>query len=124
MSLHTSGTTKIDVYELHKNGESLFSKFIKEIEFEGNSFNKLAGAIRIIEGTANLIRFPKNKFREIEGHKLNCKIFEVKSGEIRVYLFQEEKTGRVIVTGGLKNSQKKDIKAIINTIKEYYHDKQ
>ncbi|KZE83343.1 hypothetical protein HX017_14215 [Myroides marinus] len=42
-----------------------------------------------------------------------------KSGIIRVYLFHEEKTGRVIVMGGNKDSQDQDIKKVEKIIKEY-----
>jgi hypothetical protein len=39
-----------------------------------------------------------------------------------LYLFHEEKTGRVIVTGGKKDSQEKDIKAVTKIIKDYYNE--
>lgn len=123
LSNHIVGTTKINVFELHKNGKSLFKPFVEEIERTGNLFDKLAGAIRIIEETSNLIRYPKGKFREIKDHNLECKVFEAKSGIIRLYLFHEEKTGRIIITGGLKDNQKKEIKSILKIIKEYNNEK-
>lgn len=123
LSPHITSTTKISVYELCKNGQSLFESFVEEIEKNGNLFDKLAGAIRIIEETSNLKRFPRSKFREIKGHSLGCKVYEVKSNIIRVYLFHEEKTGRVIITGGLKSNQLKDIKSILKIIKEYHDEK-
>lgn len=119
MSQYIPNTTKIDVFELCKNDESLFKSFFSEIEKDGNLLDNLAGAIRIIEDTANLNRRPKTKFRLIEGHKLKCKVYEAKSGLIRIYLFHEEKTGRIIVSGGLKDNQNKDIKKILKIIKEY-----
>lgn len=119
MSQHIPNTTKIDVFELCKNNESLFKSFFSEIEKDGNLLNNLAGAIRIIEDTANLNRRPKTKFRLIEGHKLKCKVYEAKSGSIRIYLFHEENTGRIIVSGGVKDNQNKDIKKILKIIKEY-----
>jgi len=119
LSQHIPNTTKIDVFELCKNNESLFKSFFSEIEKDGNLLNNLAGAIRIIEDTANLNRRPKTKFRLIEGHKLKCKVYEAKSGSIRIYLFHEENTGRIIVSGGVKDNQKKDIKKILKIIKEY-----
>ena len=124
MSSYVSNTTKISVFELFRYGESLFKPFVDEIEKDGNLFDKLAGAIRIIEETSNLNRYPKTKFREIQGHKLKCKVFEAKSGQIRLYLFHEENTGRIIITGGLKGNQKKDIKSILKTIKEYNEEQQ
>lgn len=122
MSQHIPNSTKIDVYELYKNDESLFQSFYEEIEKDGNLFDNLAGALRIVEDTSNLNRRPKNKFREIQGHNLKCKVYEAKSGLIRIYLFHEEKTGRVIITGGLKDNQNEDIKAILKIIKDYQNE--
>lgn len=123
LSDHILSATKISVYELCKNGKSLFEPFVDEIEKDGNLFDKLAAAIRIVEETSNLRRYPKTKFREIQGHNLDCKIYEAKSNIIRIYLFHEEKTGRVIITGGLKDNQVKDLKSIIKIIKEYRNEK-
>ena len=119
MSKHIPNPTKIEVYELCKNNKSLFQSFFEEIEKDGNLLNNLAGALRIVEDTSNLNRRPKTKFREIQDYKLECKVYEAKSGLIRIYLFHEEKTGRVIVAGGLKDNQKEDIKLILKIIKEY-----
>lgn len=119
LSQHIANTTKIDVFELCKNDKSIFKSFFGDIENDGNLLDNLAGAIRIIEDTANLNRRPKTKFRLIEGHKLKSKVYEAKSGLIRIYLFHEENTGRIIVSGGVKDNQSKDIKKILKIIKEY-----
>lgn len=123
LSNHISSNTKIPVFELCKNNKNQFEFFVNNIEKNGNLFDKLAGAIRIIEETSNLKRYPSTKFREIKGHKLGCKVYEAKNDIIRIYLFHEKKTGRVIITGGLKDNQDKDIKAILKTIKDYYDEK-
>lgn len=122
MSSNIPNATKIDVYELCKNGKSLLSDFIEKVENDGNLWSNIASVIRIIEDTANLNRRPKTKFRLIEGHKLKCKIYEAKAGIVRIYLFHEENTGRVIVTGGYKDNQVKDIKSILNIIKDYQNE--
>lgn len=124
LSPHIPHRTKINVYELCKNGQSIFNQFFIEIEKDGNLFGNLAGAIRIVEDTSNLQRRSKSKFREIKEAKVKCKIYEAKSGLIRVYLIHEEHTGRIIITGGIKDDQKEDIKTIIKIIKDYYHEKQ
>lgn len=123
LSPHILSATKISVYELCKDGKSLFESFVDDIEKDDYLFDKLAGALKIIEATANLNRLPFTKFREIKGHRLICKVYEAKSDIIRIYLFHEEKTGRVIITGGLKGNQAKDIKSIIKIIKEYQNEK-
>ena len=122
LSEHIPNATRIKVFELCKHNESLFGEFFKCIEQDDNLFGNLAAAIRIIEDTANLSRRPKAKFRELQGHKLDCKVYEAKSGAIRVYLFHEEHTGRVIITGGTKDNQDKDIKSVFRIIKEYKNE--
>lgn len=116
------GETKIHVYELCHNGKSLFGEFYTEIQEEGNLHANLASAIAIVEATSDLQprRLPKKKFRQLEISKVNCKVYEAKSGSIRIYLFHDEGNGRVIVTGGKKDDQKEDIKALTKTIQAYY----
>lgn len=118
-----TGQTKIEVFELCKNGQSIFEEFYKEIEEEGNLIGQLAGAISVIELTSNLKFLPEKKFRQLTIKGLNCKVYEAKSGSIRIYLFHEEKTGRVIVTGGKKGDQDEDISQIERIIKNYYDEK-
>lgn len=118
LSPNISSSTRIKVYELLKHGESLFQEFFDTIEKEGSLFGNLAAAVRIIEETANLRRYPRTKFNVIQGHSLEGKIYEAKSGNIRIYLYHE-KSGRIIITGGKKTTQSKDIKAVIRLIKAY-----
>ncbi len=100
----------------------MFSEFYSEIQEDGNLRSNLSSAIAIVEATADLQprRLPKTKFRQLEISRLNCKVYEAKSGGIRVYLFHDEGNGRVIVTGGKKDDQKEDIKALTKTIQGYY----
>lgn len=124
LSSHIAPTTKIVVHELCKNDESIFKEFADEIVKDINLVSKFAKAISIIENSANQINMPKTKFRQLEvGKQVNCKVYEAKAGIIRVYMFAEKRTGRIIVLGGKKNNQDKDIKSVIRIIKDYYNDK-
>jgi len=116
--------TKIVVYELYKNDSSLFEEFYEKSITDSKLFANMSRALRIIEDTANLQRKPKTKFRQISNSKLNCKVYEAKADNVRIYLFEENKTGRIIVLGGIKGNQKKDIRKVISTIKEYYNEKE
>lgn len=120
LSPNTARDTRIRIFELCINGESLFQRFIDHISHDGNLIDHLAGAIRIVEDTANLNRRPKTKFRELKNVSPSCKVYEAKYRSIRIYLFHEEKTGRVILTGGLKNNQDRDIKGIRKIISTYH----
>lgn len=124
LSEEVDSETKIRVYELCKDGKSLFQVFADDIESDGNQFANLASTIRIIEDTANLNLRPKTQFRPLKNAGLDCKVYEAKSGGVRVYLFHEEKTGRVIVTGGVKDDQDEDIKSVVKTIKAYQDEQQ
>lgn len=117
-----SPTTKIKVFELLVNGESLIQKFSLKVEKDGNLIKSLVTAFKTIEHSCNDFRLPSNKWKVISDSKLPCKLYEAKKGDIRVYLFQDT-TGRVIVSGGLKGNQKKDIARIKKIITDYFNQK-
>lgn len=113
--------TKISVYELYKNGNSLFNDFYEDIKSNAIYFKSTTSAIKIIEQSANGLRLHKQKFRELKGTGLNCKVYEAKKDSVRIYMFQDS-LGRVIVTGGVKGDQTKDIARIIKIIKDYQNE--
>lgn len=123
LSKYITLDTKIPVYDLHVNGECMFDEFYEEIQKTGNLKGELAGAINHLVNSANLMRLPKAKINSLQHKKLPCKLYEAKKNNIRIYFFHEEKTGRIIITGGLKNSQKSDINTIVNLLIEYYDGK-
>lgn len=115
----------IQVYELCNNGKSYFKDFAVEMMEDPALSSKFAAVIRTIEAACSLQRLNKRKFREIQGHNLPVKLYEAKSqgAEIRVYLFHEEKKGRIIVLGALKGTQTKDISRVKKIIKDYIDEK-
>ncbi|MEQ8623601.1 MAG: hypothetical protein RJQ00_02730 [Vicingaceae bacterium] len=118
-----SPRTKIKVFELCKNDTNLLQQFNAKIEKDGNLTKSLLSAFKIIEHSCNDILLPLTKFRIIKDDKLPCKMYEAKKNEIRIYLFQDPK-GRIIVGGGLKGDQQKDIDKIKNIIIDYYNENQ
>jgi hypothetical protein len=123
LSEYTSPNTQIPVFNLYVDGVCLFDEFYNKIEREGNLIRYVHAAISIVESAANGIRLHQTKFKEITPKGLPCKLYEAKKEDIRIYLFHEEKTGRIIVTGGKKSTQQKDINKIIKTVKAYYNEK-
>lgn len=115
--------TKIKVFELCKDDKSLLKSFIDEIENNDKLFNEFAGVMKVVEQTANLILRGKKKFRELNTNKIEVKLYEAKGKNIRLYMFHEEKTGRIIVTSGFKKNQKKDIKKVEGIIQDYFASK-
>lgn len=116
-----SPNTKIKVFELCKNEKNLLQQFNAKIEKDGNLTKSLKSAFQIIEHSCNDIRLPETKFKTIKDDKLPCKMYEAKKNEIRIYLFQDPQ-GRVIVGGGLKGNQQKDIDRIKQIIIDYYKE--
>ena len=125
LSEYVEPGTKIPVYDLYTDETCVFSNFYDQIKREGNLMGDLAGAINHLKSSANLLRLPVTKINIIEQKRLpaKCKLYEAKKNQIRIYFFHEEKTGRIIVTGGKKSTQKQDINAIVNLLREYYDGK-
>ena len=69
ISNHIPHSTKIQVYELCKNGDSLFEKFYEEIESDDILYSQLASALSFVESSANLQTLPKTKFRVLKTPK-------------------------------------------------------
>jgi putative component of toxin-antitoxin plasmid stabilization module len=68
---------------------------------------------------ANLERLPKQKFRDLTPAKEQVKEYEFKTKHLRLYVIHIEKTGKVVVLGGYKNTQKKDIRGFRSLKKQY-----
>ncbi|MBE8715291.1 hypothetical protein [Sphingobacterium hungaricum] len=105
------------------DGECLLDAFYREVLESGNLKKDFVGAISILKSSANGLLLPKTKFRIIEHKRLPYKLYEAKKDDIRIYCFHEEKTGRIIVAGGKKSTQKRDIHSIVNLLIEYYNGK-
>jgi putative component of toxin-antitoxin plasmid stabilization module len=105
-------------YKLRQNDICPFDDFQTEIE-NGNYLSELLTIYAYIEMVSNLKTLPNTKFRDTTPAKSPVKEYEIKSKHLRVYLFHEEKTGKVVVCGGQKTAQKSDIKRFRNLIKAY-----
>lgn len=67
---------------------------------------------------ARLQSLSSTQFKEITPKKEQVKEYEFKSGKLRVYLFKTL-DGKIIVSGGFKNTQKQDIEHF-RQIKQMY----
>ena len=61
-----------------------------------------------MESVSQLKPLPKTKFRELKGNKDKVKEYEFKSKHLRIYAIQQ-KNGKIVIMGGYKNTQTKDI---------------
>lgn len=71
-----------------------------------------------MEFIANGKTLPYTKFKDITPKKEQEKEYEFKTKHLRVYAIKK-KNGKIIIMGGYKNSQKKDISKF-RSIKEEY----
>lgn len=101
---------KQDIFKMEINGECLFDEFEREIENKGQYEQELFSIYSLMEDVANNKLLPEFKFRDITNKKRDkIKEYEFKSKHLRVYAIKT-KEGKVVIIGGYKNSQKKDIK--------------
>ncbi len=115
---------KLKFFKLLVDGTCEYDEFEKEIINEGNLKTELKTIIIRMHEIADLKSLPKNKFKDITQKKDNIKEYEIKTKHLRVYLFHEKNTGRVIVCGWKKGTQQADIKHFRNIKKEYLKQKQ
>lgn len=115
---------KLKFFKLLVDGTCEYDEFEKKIINEGNLKTELTTIITRMHEIADLKLLPKSKFRDITPKKDNIKEYEIKTKHLRVYLFHEKYTGRLIVCGGKKGTQQADIKHFRNIKKEYLEQKQ
>ena len=100
---------RINIFKLVVNNHCEYDEFETQIENEGSYLSELKTIQARLHDIANGLLLPKEKFRNITPRKALVKEYEIKTRHLRVYLFHEEKKGRVIVCGGKKITQTKDI---------------
>ena len=68
---------------------------------------------------ANLHTLPNTKLRNLTPDKELIKEYELKTKHLRVYFIHLEKTGKIILIGGYKKEQTKDIDQFRSLKKQY-----
>lgn len=110
---------KLKIFKLVINECCEYDEFEKQIKAEASSSRELVTIQTRLHDVAECKLLPKEKFRDITPKNETVKEYEIKTKHLRVYLFHEEKTGRVIVCGGKKTSQQKDMSHFRRVKKEY-----
>jgi hypothetical protein len=117
--------SKVRFYKLIINKRCLYDEFEEEIIMNGNFQDELDTIQAIIERVAQMLPIPNNKFKLLSRNKKDpYPDYEIKSNRLRVYLFKQQKTGNIIVLGGIKTpeGQKKDIEKMRKIKKEYFNE--
>ena len=96
-------------------------EFCDQIRREGNLGRQLIGIINNMSQVANMKRLPQEKFKDITARNDTIKEFELKKGDLRIYLIKEE--GHILILGGKKSSQHGDIKHFRSVNRRYIESK-
>jgi putative component of toxin-antitoxin plasmid stabilization module len=110
---------KISFYKLSINGKCEFDQFEREISKDGNLKRELINVQTLLQEVADGNLLPENKFRDLTPKGEPVKEYEIKTKHLRVYFFYESEEERIIVCGGKKTSQKKDIARFQRVKKDY-----
>lgn len=106
------------IFKLYEEGKCEFNEFWKRIESEGNLVNELAVIFRRLEDISCGRRLPKEKYRKLQ-LSLSWDAYEIKTKHLRVYLIKNPLDGQILIAGGKKTNQKKDIKRFERIAKRY-----
>jgi putative component of toxin-antitoxin plasmid stabilization module len=114
---------RLKIFKLQINDLCEYDEFETEIQKEGNLISELRTIETRLHEIADLKSLPENKFKDITPKKEKHKEYEIKTHHLRVYLFHDKTTGRVVVCGGKKGTQQADIKHFRNLKKNYFNQK-
>lgn len=113
-------TGKIKFFKLLNDKVCEFDGFWNEIINEGNLISELNTIQTRMQLVSDMKSMPKEKFKDITPNGDSIKEYEIKTPNLRVYLFHEHLKGRIVVCGGKKGSQSSDIKHFRNIKKQYF----
>lgn len=105
--------------KLFIDGVCQYDEFCEQIKKDGNLKKQLVGVMNNMNQVAQMRRLPKEKFRDITPAREAVKEFEIKKGDIRIYVIKDD--GHIVVLAGKKGSQDEDIK-LFRSIKKRYMD--
>lgn len=111
---------KLKIFMLLVRGKCAFEDFYAAINNEGNYTSEIRTIMTRLHEIADCKSLPLEKFRDITPKNDNNKEYEIKTKHLRVYMFHEKNTGRIIVSGGKKGAQKTDIRHFREIKKEYF----
>ncbi|NBW35874.1 MAG: hypothetical protein EBR30_12800 [Cytophagia bacterium] len=103
------------------DGVCQYDEFCRQIERDGNLKKQLIGIVSNMNQVAQMKRLPKEKFKDITPEKELVKEFEIKKGDLRVYIIKDQ--GHIVVLGGKKGSQHEDIRQFRSIKSRYLNSK-
>ncbi|SDX09241.1 hypothetical protein SAMN05444410_10913 [Hydrobacter penzbergensis] len=107
------------VFKLEKDGYIYFDVFEKKIKKDRSVSGQLNSIQAILYRIINDFPVPETKFKRLKGSVGLSDEYEIKTKDLRVYIFREKQTGNIIVWGGRKSTQVDDIRQF-RRIKQLY----
>ncbi len=112
---------EVKFYKLVKGSVCEFEEF--EDEARKNYDKEMNTIYHRMDLLSRKEKLPEKQFRVLKGGLKNITECEIKTRNLRVYYFIDRMEGNVVVTGGCKKSQKKDIGHFRNIVVEYLESK-
>ncbi|MFC2131044.1 hypothetical protein ACFLSQ_06380 [Bacteroidota bacterium] len=109
-----------DFYKLFIDGNCEFDDF--EEEAKVNYRSEINSVYTYMELVAKLITVSPRKFKDITPKKENVKEYEFKTKHLRIYAIKEP-GGKLVICGGYKNTQPRDIRHFREVKKQYLKSK-
>ena len=112
------------IYALKINNRLPFEEFFDEYKKNANLSGQLAKIQSILTylGKDEDEKIPPNKFKALQRNRKDGYIdYEIKTKDLRVYLFRDSRFGKIIVLGGMKKNQKKDLQKLRNHKHNYFN---
>jgi|WetSurMetagenome_2_1015567.scaffolds.fasta_scaffold260301_1 hypothetical protein len=107
-------------YKLLKGNNCQYDEFWEQCVRDGNYEIELDKISAVIYRIANKMPVQQpNKQKDITPENEEIREYEIRTKNLRIYTIILPKTGNVVVLGGKKNKQKKDIPKFRNIKKEF-----
>jgi hypothetical protein len=117
---YISLNTKRRIGKLVRDHKCLVASFLEDLKNDKNKKGNLSGIYAILEDVGNELLLPENRYKKLKGYdKLKHKPYEIRYKEFRLYTIFDSETGQLLIIGGDKKTQTKDLKRIEQIIKEY-----
>lgn len=110
---------RLKVFKLKIDEDCEFDNFVNMIREERTYEKELNTIQTTISIMAECKTLPEKKFKDITPRNEPVKEFEIRTRNLRVYLFHDKGNGRVVILGGKKTTQDADIAHFRNLKKSY-----
>lgn len=114
---------KVNFFKLLIDGVWLYDSFCANLTEEGGYDSELRKVQALMQEVSEMKSLPQTKGKPLKGNSNSVKEFEIKTKTLRIYLIHEENTGKIIVLGGKKTTQNKDITRFRGIVTQYLNSK-